>query len=77
MKVALQWGISQGSSVIAKSFNQDRLDENMGAIDLELDDYDVQDIEQLEESKLMRGDFIVNETTSPYKTLQDLWDEKI
>lgn len=72
MKVALQWGISQGSSVIAKSFNQDRLDENMGALDLELDNYDVQDIEQLEESKLMRGDFFVNETTSPYQTLQDL-----
>lgn len=77
MKVALQWGISKGSSVIVKSFNKDRMKENMGSFDLKLDDKDFLEIDNLEQSKTMRGDFLVNQTTSPYKTLHDLWDEDI
>ncbi|KAL4594517.1 hypothetical protein ACB092_12G025400 [Castanea dentata] len=76
-QVALQWGISKGSSVIVKSFNKDRMKENMGSFDLKLDDQDFLEIDNLEQSKTMRGDFLVNQTTSPYKTLHDLWDEDI
>ncbi|KAM4075840.1 hypothetical protein ACJW30_12G019400 [Castanea mollissima] len=76
-QVALQWGISKGSSVIVKSFNKDRMKENMGSFDLKLDDQDFPEIDNLEQSKTMRGDFLVNQTTSPYKTLHDLWDEDI
>ncbi|KAK9914021.1 hypothetical protein M0R45_037820 [Rubus argutus] len=32
---------------------------------------------KLEERKIMRGEFLVNQTTSPYKTLEDLWDDEI
>ena len=77
MKVTLQWGISKGSSVIVKSFNEDRMKENLGSFDLKLDDQDFLEIDKLESRKTMRGDFLVNQTTSPYKTLHDLWDEDI
>uniref|UniRef100_A0A0A0KXJ6 NADP-dependent oxidoreductase domain-containing protein n=1 Tax=Cucumis sativus TaxID=3659 RepID=A0A0A0KXJ6_CUCSA len=73
-QVALQWGLLKGSSVIVKSFNEDRLRENFGALDLKLDDQDCLEIEKLEEKKIMRGEYFVNDTTSPYKTIQDLWD---
>ncbi|XP_057950907.1 NADPH-dependent aldo-keto reductase, chloroplastic [Malania oleifera] len=76
-QVALGWGLSKGSSVIVKSFNRDRLKENMGAHDLRLDDQDLLEIEKLEERKVMRGEVYVNETSSPYKTLRDLWDGEI
>ncbi|KAG6660253.1 hypothetical protein I3843_03G088200 [Carya illinoinensis] len=76
-QVALKWGLSKGSSVIVKSFNQNRMKENMGSFDLKLDDQDFNDIDRLEEWKIMRGEFLVNETTSPYRTIQELWDDEI
>ena len=77
VKVALKWGLSKGSSVIVKSFNQERMMENTGAFELKLDGEDILQIEQLEERKILSGEFLVNETTSPYKTIQDLWDDEI
>ncbi|KAI6696181.1 hypothetical protein NL676_016300 [Syzygium grande] len=76
-QVALQWGVSKGSSVIAKSFRKDRMEENMGALNLRLDDRDLLNIEELEERKILRGDVYVNQTTSPFKTLEELWDDEI
>ena len=63
--------------MIAKSFNKGRMKENIGAVDLRLDDRDLCDIERMEEWKIMRGEFLVNETTSPYRTIEDLWDDEI
>ena len=74
MKVALKWGLSKGASVIVKSFNGDRMRENIISFNLKLDDEDMVEIDKLEERKIMRGEFFVNDTTSPYKTLQDLRD---
>ncbi|MBA0735549.1 hypothetical protein Gogos_019388 [Gossypium gossypioides] len=76
-QVALKWGLTREASVIVKSFNPDRLRENMGSLDLKLDDEDLIEIEQLQERKIMRGDFLLNNTTSPYKTLEELWDYEI
>ncbi|KAJ6712241.1 ALDO/KETO REDUCTASE [Salix purpurea] len=77
LKVALQWGLSKGSSMIVKSFNQERLWENMEALNVKLDGQDLTDIEKMEEWKIMRGEFLVNDSTSPYKTIEDLWDGEI
>lgn len=63
--------------MIVKSFNPERMKENIGAVDLKLDDGDLMEIDRLEERKIMRGESLVNETTSPYKTLEDLWDDEI
>lgn len=76
-KVALAWGLSKGSSVIVKSFNQKRMKENMEALHLSLENCDILKIQKMEEWKIMRGEFFTNETTSPYKTIQDLWDDEI
>ncbi|GAU45682.1 hypothetical protein TSUD_268490 [Trifolium subterraneum] len=76
-QVALKWGLSKGSSVIVKSFNEERMEENMGSFDLHLDDEDILEIEKLDEIKIMRGEFHVNQTTSPYKTIEELWDDEI
>ncbi|XVE56398.1 hypothetical protein DITRI_Ditri04bG0005700 [Diplodiscus trichospermus] len=76
-QVALQWGLSRGASVIVKSFNPDRLKENISSLNLKLYDEDLLEIDKLEERKILRGEFFVNDTTSPYKTIQDLWDYEI
>ncbi|KAL0304104.1 UNVERIFIED_CONTAM: Non-functional NADPH-dependent codeinone reductase 2 [Sesamum radiatum] len=54
-QVALRWGLSKGASVIVKSFNEERLKENMGALDLRLEEKDIIEIEKMEERKIMRG----------------------
>ncbi|GLT39814.1 hypothetical protein SLA2020_139840 [Shorea laevis] len=76
-QVALKWGLSKGASVIVKSFKQERLKENIASINLKLDEQDLLKIDELEERKIMRGEFLVNNTTSPYKTIEDLWDDEI
>ncbi|XP_016511035.1 NADPH-dependent aldo-keto reductase, chloroplastic-like [Nicotiana tabacum] len=76
-QVALGWGLSQGSSVIVKSFNPRRMKENIGALDLTLDDWDLLEIEKMEERKIMRAEYLANDTTSPYKTIEELWDDEI
>lgn len=63
--------------MIVKSFNQERMKENIRAVDLKLDGEELMEIDKLEERKIMRGEFLVNQTTSPYKTLEDLWDDEI
>lgn len=73
----MKWGLLKGSSVIVKSFNDERMEENIGSYDLNLDDEDMLEIEKMEEMKIMRGEFHVNETTSPYKTIEELWDDEI
>ncbi|KAM7266698.1 hypothetical protein ACFE04_004595 [Oxalis oulophora] len=76
-QVALKWGLMKGSSVIVKSFNKERMKENKAAVDLKLDGEDLRMIDNLEEWKIMRGDFLCNDTTSPYRNIQQLWDGEI
>ncbi|GAA0168553.1 reductase [Lithospermum erythrorhizon] len=75
--VALKWGISNGASVIVKSFNHKRLEENMQALELKIEDSDLKNIENMNEKKIMSGEHLINQTTSPYKTIQELWDDEI
>lgn len=77
VKVALKWGLTKGASVIVKSFNEERMRENMASFNIKLDDEDLLQIDNLEERKIMRGEYLVNETTSPYRTLGQLWDNEI
>ncbi|XP_021752160.1 NADPH-dependent aldo-keto reductase, chloroplastic-like [Chenopodium quinoa] len=76
-QVALRWGMQKGVSVIVKSFNEGRMREIIGALDLKLDDYDMISIEKLAERKILRGDHLINKTTSPYRTIEQLWDYEI
>lgn len=77
VQIALRWALSKKSSVIVKSYNEERMKENMASFDLNLDDEDMFEIEKMEEEKIMRGEFFVNQTTSPYRSIQELWDGEI
>ncbi|KAL1531020.1 alcohol dehydrogenase (NADP(+)) [Salvia divinorum] len=77
-QIALSWGLLKGASVIVKSFNQERMKENKGALDLKLEDEEILEIDTMfKEMKILRGEVFVNQATSPYKTLHDLWDDEI
>ncbi|GLJ18630.1 hypothetical protein SUGI_0331980 [Cryptomeria japonica] len=76
-QVILRWGVEQGVSVLPKSFNAGRIAENFQIFDwsLTLDDHDK--ISELKQGKISIGQKFVNSTTSPYKTVEELWDVEI
>ncbi|KAE8705243.1 putative Ccr4-not transcription complex [Hibiscus syriacus] len=68
---------SKGGLGKAAGSTTSMMKENMASLDLKLDDDDLIEIDKLEERKIMRADFLVNDTTSPYRSLEDLWDYEI
>nr|CAB3495056.1 unnamed protein product [Digitaria exilis] len=74
-QVCIRWVFEQGDCVIVKSFNEQRMRENLDIFSWELSDDDKHRISALPES---RGtyDFFVHES-GPYKTADDFWDGEI
>lgn len=71
MQVMLRWGIEEGVSVLPKSYNKARLAENLQIFDWSLDAEDHDKISKLPQKKTVRGENMVNATTSPYKSVED------
>eukprot|EP01018_Ginkgo_biloba_P024808 Gb_31085 [translate_table: standard] len=76
-QVLLRWGSDQGVSVLPKSYNKGRITANFQVFDWSLTAEDHEKISHLEQRKANRGEAMVNSTTSPYKSVQDLWDGEI
>ncbi|KAH9331657.1 hypothetical protein KI387_003765 [Taxus chinensis] len=76
-QVLLRWGIEQGVSVVPKSYNRGRISENFEIFDWCLNPEDHDKIGKIEQGKILRGEGFVNGTTSPYKSVQELWDGEI
>ncbi|XP_056168766.1 methylecgonone reductase-like [Syzygium oleosum] len=76
-QVALRWIHEQGVTVIVKSFNKDRMKENLQIIDWELSQEDSDKIKlQIPQKRGFSGDVFVFED-GPYKLLDELWDGDI
>ncbi|EFJ26912.1 hypothetical protein SELMODRAFT_441624 [Selaginella moellendorffii] len=73
-QVALRWGIQMGHSVLPKSSNPDRLKENLDIFGWSIPDEDFQKLSGIQQERLIKGTMWVNDT-SPYKRVEDLWDE--
>lgn len=76
-QVVLRWGLQMGHSVIPKSTNEGRLKENLDVMDWCIPDELMGKFDEIEQRRLVRGEFYVHETLSPYKTLDELWDGEI
>eukprot|EP01018_Ginkgo_biloba_P024810 Gb_28797 [translate_table: standard] len=76
-QVSLRWGLEQGVSMVPKSYNKNRITENFGIFDWSLTAEDHEKISKIEQRKILRGEDRVNSTTSPYRTIQELWDGEI
>ncbi|RWR75131.1 methylecgonone reductase-like protein [Cinnamomum micranthum f. kanehirae] len=73
-QVSLRWIYQQGVSVIVKSFNKERMKENLGIFDWELSEEELQQISQIPQHRGFSGEPFIS-PNGPYKTLQELWDE--
>ncbi|GLJ54866.1 hypothetical protein SUGI_1178250 [Cryptomeria japonica] len=76
-QVLLRWGVEQGVCVLPKSFNKGRITENFQVLDWCLTAEDRENINKIEQWKIVRAEIHVNSTTGPYRTLEELWDGEI
>ncbi|XP_042500056.1 non-functional NADPH-dependent codeinone reductase 2-like isoform X2 [Macadamia integrifolia] len=75
-QVCLRWVYEQGVSVLVKSFNNERLKENLEIFDWMLSQEELQKIDGISKKKGFPGlEFISEE--GPYKSLDELWDGEI
>ncbi|KAG2670163.1 hypothetical protein I3760_14G070500 [Carya illinoinensis] len=75
-QISLRWVYEQGVSVVVKSFNKERMKENLDIFDWNLSPDELQKITGIPQRKgFIASEFISDE--GPYKTLSELWDGEI
>ncbi|KAJ6824057.1 methylecgonone reductase-like [Iris pallida] len=75
-QVALRWLYEQGVSMVVKSYNKERMKENMKVFDWELYEDELKMIHNIPQKKGYSGERLVSED-GPYKTVEELWDGEI
>ncbi|KAJ9674295.1 hypothetical protein PVL29_023694 [Vitis rotundifolia] len=73
-QVALRWLHQQGVSIVVKSFNKERMKENLQIFDWELSDDELAKIEQIPQRRGFSGQMFVHHD-GLYKSSEELWDD--
>ncbi|MCL7023490.1 hypothetical protein MKW94_001479 [Papaver nudicaule] len=77
-QVCLRWVYEQGVSLLVKSFNEQRMKENLMIFDWELTRDDLVKISKIPQRKGVIGDDFVSEHEGGHiKTIEELWDEEV
>ncbi|KAF5729313.1 chalcone reductase [Tripterygium wilfordii] len=72
-QIALRWVYQQGAIPIVKSFNKQRMKENLQILEFELSQDELEKIKKVSQRRTVSGDGWIHEN-GPYKTLEELWD---
>lgn len=72
-QIALRWIYQQGAIPIVKSFNKERMKQNIEIFDWELNQEELDKINQIHQSRFQKAEMFVSDN-GPYKTLEELWD---
>ncbi|KAE9447637.1 hypothetical protein C3L33_20474, partial [Rhododendron williamsianum] len=75
-KVCLRWVYEQGASVLVKSFNEERMRENLDIFGWKLSSEESLKIDQIPQRKAYRGLEFVSDA-GPFKSVEELWDGEI
>nr|XP_017224014.1 PREDICTED: non-functional NADPH-dependent codeinone reductase 2-like isoform X2 [Daucus carota subsp. sativus] len=75
-QICLRWAYEQGVSVLVKSFNKERMKENMDIFDWQLSPEELEKINQIPQEKGNPALFFTSDR-GPFKSSIDLWDEDI
>ncbi|TQE05742.1 hypothetical protein C1H46_008648 [Malus baccata] len=74
-QVCIRWVYQAGATLAVKSYNKERLKQNVDIFDWKLSETDIEKISQIPQRKMMlREDMVSVNGPSPYKSLEDLWD---
>ena len=75
-QIALRWVYEQGVVVVAKSFNKERLKQNLEIFDWELSNEELKKIASIPQSRANLGQMFISET-GPIKSAEELWDGEL
>lgn len=75
-EVAIRWFYQQRVSVIVKSFNKERMEQNLDIFDWELSGEELQKIEQILQYRGSRAEAYLSEN-GPFRTVEEIWDGEI
>ncbi|XP_060215295.1 methylecgonone reductase-like isoform X2 [Lycium barbarum] len=74
--VALRWVYEQGVSVLVKSFNKDRMKENLQILDWELSNEEIARIQEIPQCRGFKAEIFVH-PDGPYKSIEEFWDGEL
>ncbi|XWS69077.1 hypothetical protein CRYUN_Cryun04dG0148600 [Craigia yunnanensis] len=75
-QVCLRWAFEQGITFVVKSFNKERMKENLQIFDWALSSDDYNKIKEIQQHRLMPKLEMIS-PHGPFKTLEELWDGEI
>ncbi|XP_062174863.1 non-functional NADPH-dependent codeinone reductase 2-like [Alnus glutinosa] len=75
-QVCLRWIYEQGGTLVVKSYNKERLKENLQIFDWELSEDDRNKISQIKQHRMMLKEELVS-ARGPYKSVEELWDGEL
>jgi alcohol dehydrogenase (NADP+) len=73
-QILIAWSIARDIAVIPKSVNQERIVQNLAAINIQLDSEDLQKLKNIGTQHRFVDGTIFTPSYSPYK-LEDLWEK--
>lgn len=76
MKICLRWVHEQGVSVLVKSFNKERIKQNLDIFDWKLSQEDLKRMSQIPQQRACVAAAFVSEK-GPYKSVDEFWDGEI
>ncbi|KAI3935836.1 hypothetical protein MKX01_033020 [Papaver californicum] len=77
-QVCLRWVYEQGVSLVVKSYNEQRMKENMMIFHWELTEDELEKISKIPQSRGLPGDIFVSELeAAPFKTVEEFWDGEV
>ncbi len=75
-QVCLRWVYEQGVAPIVKSYNKERLKENLQIFDWALSEDDYDKIGQIKQHRMMLKEELIS-AHGPYKSIEELWNEEL
>ncbi|KAJ7244665.1 hypothetical protein O6H91_07G058800 [Diphasiastrum complanatum] len=76
-QVTLRWIMEIGVSAMVRTLTPGRMLENISIFDFALTEEDHAEISTIEQKRLALFEYLCNQTTSPYETVEDLWDGEL
>ncbi|KAE8696558.1 Aldo-keto reductase family 4 member C9 [Hibiscus syriacus] len=79
-QVALRWGLQMGHSVLPKSTNEERIEQNFDVFDWSIPEdlfAKFSEIEQASYVRLIQPYVFVHETYGAYRSVEELWDGEV
>ncbi|CAL8994152.1 unnamed protein product [Prunus brigantina] len=78
-QVCIRWVYQAGATLAVKSYNKERLKQNLQVFDWELSEDDLKKINHIPQHKMMIREELVSAdgSSSPYKSVEEFWDGEI